>query len=88
MNSPKVQSLMPGRVDPLKQRSFRHPMYWLLVVLFFATPVMTVPRALLALSLTIYALFGNSINEHDIEHERDELEHRRARLERLRPKLK
>ena len=75
-----------GAVMKVSRRTMRHPIFWLTVLLFWTTPVMTVTRAMLAVSLTIYLLFGNSVSSsEDVTVEEIELAKSKRRLSLLRP---
>mmetsp|Transcript_5407 Transcript_5407/g.7596 ORF Transcript_5407/g.7596 Transcript_5407/m.7596 type:complete len:253 (-) Transcript_5407:48-806(-) len=51
----------------------RHPIFLSLAVAFWATPVMTFDRFCFALSMTLYLLFGNRIDDRDIQFVEDQL---------------
>ena len=65
----------------------RHPIFLSLAIAFWATPVMTFDRFCFALSMTLYLLFGNRIDERDIQFVEDQLSSTlRSTLEK-RPKV-
>eukprot|EP01118_Nematostelium_gracile_P001531 TRINITY_DN11584_c0_g1_i1.p1 TRINITY_DN11584_c0_g1~~TRINITY_DN11584_c0_g1_i1.p1 ORF type:complete len:247 (+),score=49.11 TRINITY_DN11584_c0_g1_i1:86-826(+) len=63
----------------------RHPVALGFAVVLWVTPVMTLDRLCLALSLTIYLLFGNHVDEDDIEYVEAQLKMRMSNILKSKP---
>jgi len=57
----------PGFQTPSLYRRVRHPIYFGLLLGFWATPAMTWSHLLLAAGVTVYILIGAVLEEHDLE---------------------
>jgi hypothetical protein len=57
------------------------------LIILWITPVMTLDRAVFALSMTLYQLFANSISQRDLEYVENTLSEKFASLLKTRPKL-
>lgn len=58
--------IRPRFVTPSIYRAVRHPVYLGWLVIFWATPVMTISHLFLSLGLSAYVLIGISLEEHDL----------------------
>lgn len=55
-----------GLVTPVLYRIVRHPMMLGFIILFWASPIMTVGHLIFSAASTAYIVFGTSIEEHDL----------------------